>query len=260
MIRRLLGVLTHRRPSMPTESARAAALVEAWPVTCPSDASSNHIANPLEAYFDGVTEGPGVWKWRHYFEIYHRHLERFVGTSPVLVEVGVHSGGSMPMWHHYFGKGAHVHGIDIEPACLAYATPTTTIHIGDQSDPAFWQKFIRKVPQVDVLIDDGGHAPEQQMATLEAILPRLRPGGVYICEDVTGTDNRFLAFVQNIADALHAYAPSCGPTGNVSPASAFQAAIHSLHVYPFVIVIEKRDQATRSFSAPKHGTHWLPYL
>ncbi|MFM8735453.1 MAG: class I SAM-dependent methyltransferase [Pirellulales bacterium] len=242
------------------EHVRGASLVETWPATSPTAPPSRPVANPLETYFDGVAEGPGVWKWRHYFDIYHRHLQRFVGRSPVVVEVGVYSGGSMPMWHAYFGAGTHVHGIDIEPACRGYASPTTTIHIGDQADPVFWQGFVREVPQVDVLIDDGGHDPEQQMATVEAILPHLRPGGVYICEDVTGTDNRFAAFTQQLAGGLHAYAPTSSPRGHVSPASPFQAAIHSLHVYPFVVVIEKRDHATTAFSAPKHGTQWQPYL
>lgn len=27
--------------------------------------------NPLEQFFDSHTEGPGIFKWRHYFEIYH---------------------------------------------------------------------------------------------------------------------------------------------------------------------------------------------
>lgn len=242
------------------EEARGDALVDGWANEPGGTAPSPSATNPLEAYFDGVTEGPGVWKWRHYFEIYHRHLRQFVGRNPVVVEIGVYSGGSMTMWHSYFGAGTHVHGIDIEPACRAYATSHTTIHIGDQADAAFWQDFRRQVPQVDVLVDDGGHEPEQQIATLEAMLPHLRPGGVYICEDVTRSDNRFSTFTHALIDGMHAYEPTCTPTENASPASPFQAAIHSLHVYPFVVVIEKRSDPTRSFSAPKHGTQWQPYL
>lgn len=242
------------------EYARGGAMVPRWQAAASSGSPVESPANPLEHYFDGVTQGPGVWKWRHYFDLYHRHLGRFVGKSPTVVEVGVYSGGSMPMWHAYFGPGTHVHGIDIEPACRTYAGAGTTIHIGDQADPAFWREFTARVPHVDVLIDDGGHEPEQQMATVEAMLPHLRPGGVYICEDVTGTDNRFLAFVHGISDALHAYAPKSDSKGHVSPATPFQAAIHSLHVYPFVVVIEKRAAAMPAFSAPKHGTQWQPYL
>jgi hypothetical protein len=47
----------------------------------------------------------------------------------------------------------------------------TSIHIGDQGDREFWRAFRERVPPVDVLIDDGGHQPEQQIVTLEEMLP-----------------------------------------------------------------------------------------
>jgi hypothetical protein len=28
-------------------------------------------ANPLADYFEGHASGPGLWKWRHYFDVYH---------------------------------------------------------------------------------------------------------------------------------------------------------------------------------------------
>jgi hypothetical protein len=261
LARKLVGVRSRpaRRPPA-AEYARGLALTHGWRAEQPASPAAPSGTSPLEAYFDRVTEGPGVWKWRHYFDVYHRHLSRFVGRSPVVVEVGVYSGGSMAMWHHYFGTGTHVHGVDIEPACRAYTTANTTIHIGDQADAGFWREFAQQVPLVDVLIDDGGHEPRQQIATVEAMLPHLRPGGVYICEDVTGSDNGFTIFTQALIDSLHAYTPAVSPQGNTSPSSPFQASIHSLHVYPFVVVIEKRTEPMRSFAAPKHGTQWQPYL
>ena len=36
-----------------------------------------------------------------------------------------------------------------------------------------------------------GHTPEQQIVTLEEMLPHLRPGGVYLCEDVHGIHHDF---------------------------------------------------------------------
>jgi len=37
--------------------------------------------NPLQAHFDSIKEGPGIWKWEHYFDIYHRHLNKFVNKK-----------------------------------------------------------------------------------------------------------------------------------------------------------------------------------
>src|SRR3954468_13923984 len=76
----------------------------------PSAAESN-IDSPLERYFDSVSEGPGIWKWRHYFPVYHRHLSKFVDKEVHIVEIGIYSGGSLPMWLDYFGEGCHVYGV-----------------------------------------------------------------------------------------------------------------------------------------------------
>ena len=37
--------------------------------------------NPLEDYFRN-NKRRRIHKWMHYFEIYHRHFERFRGRSP----------------------------------------------------------------------------------------------------------------------------------------------------------------------------------
>ena len=35
----------------------------------------------------------------------------------------------------------------------------------------------------DIIIDDGGHTMEQQIASIETLFPALNEGGVYLCED-----------------------------------------------------------------------------
>src|SRR2546423_442947 len=75
--------------------------------------------NALTASFDEHTEGAGLWKWRHSFDFYDRHFSKFVGREVHVVEIGIYSGGSLAMWRHYFGDGAHIYGVDIEEACRA---------------------------------------------------------------------------------------------------------------------------------------------
>src|SRR5262245_54320107 len=76
-------------------------------------------ANPLEEYFDSHTQGACIRKWRHYFEIYHRHFRKFVGQNVHVLEIGIYSGGSLEMWRSYFGPQARIYGVDIEEACRA---------------------------------------------------------------------------------------------------------------------------------------------
>jgi hypothetical protein len=44
-----------------------------------------------------------------------------------------------------------------------------------------------------------------------------------------------------------------------SRSSTFQASIGSIHHYPWVIVIEKRDRELPEFVSAKRGTEWQPF-
>jgi cephalosporin hydroxylase len=208
-------------------------------------------SNPLEAYFESHTEGPGLWKWRHYFEIYHRHLARFRGQPVRMVEIGVFGGGSLGMWREYFGADTHIYGVDIDPSCRELAGPGVEIFIGDQSDPAFWRSFLESGPRIDVVLDDGGHTPAQQMVTLECLLPAIRPGGVYICEDINGGFQPFHAFVDGLTHPLSAVG-----FGNHRPRTALQGQVASVHRYPLVTVIEKPPADAPPFENARRGTLW----
>jgi SAM-dependent methyltransferase len=220
--------------------------------------------NHLREFFERNIEGPGIWKWEHYFEIYDRHLSKFRGKSPTIVEIGIYSGGSLPMWQHYFGPGTKVIGIDIEPACKAYEKDGVRVFIGDQADRSFWARFREEVTEIDILIDDGGHEPEQQSVSLEEMLPHMASGGVYVCEDVHGRDNLYTRLVLGFADCLNDFQGIRGaPEGSgrwVKPTSAIQKSIKGISLYPFVTVFELHDTAPAELVSVKHGTEWQPFL
>ena len=219
----------------------------------------SEVSNPLLAYFNAHKEGAGIFKWMHYFDIYQRHFHKFVGREVHVLEVGIYAGGSLSMWREYFGERCHVYGVDVDAACMAHSGEKTKVFIGDQADRAFWAKVKEAVPTVDILIDDGGHHPEQQRITLEEMLPHIRSGGVYLCEDIHGANNEFAAYVQGLASGLNFATPAEMPKDTAGLAFAvtgLQATIHSIHLYPFVAVIEKREQNLDLLVAPKHGTQW----
>ncbi len=129
-------------------------------------------------------EGALIHKWRHYFEIYDRHFSKYRGTDVNVLEIGVYHGGSLQMWKNYFGTDARIYGIDINPDCARFEEDQIQIIIGDQADRDFLGKVAADLPQVDVLIDDGGHTMVQQQNTFEVMFPLVAPDGVYLCEDL----------------------------------------------------------------------------
>ena len=228
----------------------------ASPTIAASSSPFEH-GSPIETYFDGVTSGPGVWKWRHYFDVYHKHLARFRGTDVHFAEIGIYSGGSLRMWREYFGERASIIGVDIANATLAYdGNPrygSPRIHIGDQSDDSFWRDFKQREPRVDVLIDDGSHLVSGQNATLTAALEHLSSGGVYICEDVHGHTNTFLKVVTQLLvtsrDGLHVMSHG-------SP--RWQRHLGEVAFYPYMVVIEILPHPRRKVLLQRHGTEWQP--
>ena len=207
---------------------------------------AEHRDNPLAQYFLR-NQGRLLYKWHHFFEIYHRHLQRFRGRSPVVLEIGVFHGGSLQMWHDYFGKGARVIGVDIDPDCKRFEDENTTILLGDQQDVSFLAGIRERFPHIDVIIDDGGHKMLQQITTLGELYPHLQPHGVYICEDLHTSywpsyggglrrPDTFIEFSKHLIDALHGwyYMPK-GQELDVYTAGTF-----GLSFYDSIVVIEKR--------------------
>src|SRR5450432_1524454 len=99
------------------------AFAESWPSLgsrLSPEAPNEESVNPLKDYFESHTSGHGIWKWNHYFDIYHHYFRTFVGKKVSILEIGIYSGGSLDMWRNYFGAGCEVYGIDVQEACRAY--------------------------------------------------------------------------------------------------------------------------------------------
>jgi hypothetical protein len=223
-------------------------------------------ANPLEEYFDAVTEGPGILKWRHYFPIYHRHLAKFVGREVHVLEIGVFSGGSLSMWRSYFGDACQVYGVDIEPSCAIHEREGVRVFIGDQADPSFWDRVLPNLPRIDVVIDDGGHESHQQITTLRCVLPHIAMGGVYICEDIALPFLQFHSFVDGLTRRVSAFGDDAAQivreNGELisAPAAPVHQQVASVHRYPSLTVIEKPEQQAETFESVKRGTVWQPHI
>jgi len=193
--------------------------------------------------------GHVVNKWKHYFEIYDRHLARYRDTDLTMVEIGVAGGGSLDIWRSYFGPKARLYGVDNNPDCSRFESPGTRIVIGDQGSAEFLEKLARETGPIDVLIDDGSHAFNHQLATFRALFGRIREDGIYACEDLhTSYDSAefggglrkpgtYVEFLKELIDELNAW---CWRDGVDGEADALAKSVHGLHFYPTLVVIEKR--------------------
>lgn len=190
-------------------------------------------------------------KWVHYFDIYERHFERFRGKAPAVLEIGVMGGGSLAMWHEYFGQGSKIIGIDINPECKSHEAEDVEVFIGSQDDAKLINLIFQKYPDIDIVIDDGSHLMQHMISTFEIVYPRIAADGVYLVEDTHtcywepygGGVNRpgsFIEMVKNKIDELNAV-----HTKGVIPVSGFTRSTDSITIYDSVVVFEKRPQGMR---------------
>jgi hypothetical protein len=226
----------------------------------------------LEDYFDSVTTGPGLWRWRHYFPIYERHFAKFRGQEVNVLEIGIFAGGGLRMWEQYFGPRAHIYGVDLRPECKVHENAQTKVFVGDQTNRKLWDEFTEQVPRLDVIVDDGGHSRACCVAAFEALFPHLNPGGVYLCEDLYVSEEEspghgFQEYLNGPMTRLHDWLPTDICEDPTAPpeqqawwmdTNDWQRNIDSIRIYPFVAVIEMRDQPLERIVCPMHGTEWPP--
>jgi hypothetical protein len=218
--------------------------------------------NDLQSFFEN-NKANRIHKWMHYFEIYDQHLSRFRSTDVHLLEIGVYHGGSLRMWKNYFGDRAKLTGVDINPDCRQLEEAQIGIVIGDQSDRDFLHALKLQLPRIDVLIDDGSHTRDGQIATFEELYPHISPDGLYICEDLHSSywidygggvrkKGTFIEYSKNLIDQIHAWHSEDIKRLSVSE---FTRSTYALHYYDSMLVIEKRPM-----EKPFHRMTGVPVL
>jgi hypothetical protein len=93
-------------------------------------------------------------------------------------------GGSLRAWRDFL-PNAQIHGVDIAPDTQLAHEPRITTHVCDSTYSQQTRSLLEQIqPAPDVIIDDGLHTKEAQIATLRNFFPALRAGGLYVVEDV----------------------------------------------------------------------------
>jgi len=99
-----------------------------------------------------------------------------------LLEIGVYRGASLRAWAAA-GVPKTI-GVDTEPA-----TASLGLHVLLASMPEQAYAVADRVGLLDIIIDDGSHLYPDYTATADVLFDQLRPGGVYVIEDIQTQDS-----------------------------------------------------------------------
>lgn len=95
-------------------------------------------------------------------------------------------GGSLRAWRDYFSQ-AMIYGGDVADDCMFEEERIKTFQF-DSTDRQACDAALGAL-EFDVIIDDGLHTLEAQLATLKNLWHRLKHGGLYVIEDVMYPDH-----------------------------------------------------------------------
>lgn len=121
----------------------------------------------------------------HYLERYDPVLESWIDKPVILLELGVHKGGSLLLWRDYFPFGTIV-GVDIRLPKDFKPADGIRMFEGSQTDTTFLSCVGNEAAPggFDIIIDDASHLGELTKISFWHLFENhLKPGGLYVIED-----------------------------------------------------------------------------
>ena len=137
------------------------------------------IATSVPGTDDQGSKPPYIWT------LYEQYLAP-LRTQPVrMLELGIHQGASARAFARYFDAGRVV-AIDlVVPTLDTSSYPNLMLLRCDQRDALrLGEISAEHAPDGwDIVIDDASHIGEYSLESFNALLPRLKGGGLYLVED-----------------------------------------------------------------------------
>lgn len=183
--------------------------------TTPSSLSSSNNTYPhfQSVYYQHNLNASD--KWIHYFDIYDRFFRPYIGEAAKVLEIGIQNGGGLQILNKYL-QNASIHGVDIDARIQNLnLDKNIRVHNFDITDTNAIQNHLANL-QFDIIIDDGSHVCSDVINTFYTLFSLLRPGGVYLIEDLhTSYWERYggnylgeqssMGFLKKLADLVNFY-------------------------------------------------------
>jgi hypothetical protein len=156
----------------------------------------------------------GSDKCPHYFHTYSEHYYDIFNPIRddvrLFIEIGVgnhelmagrivprdkyQAGASLRAWNDFFTH-AHIYGLDINTTDFFEYDRVKCLWT-DQSKPIELEKTFDEIKRLegrptlnaDVILDDGSHIVDHQLLSIKTLAKYLKPGGLYIIEDIKTKD------------------------------------------------------------------------
>ena len=133
-----------------------------------------------------------------YIDLYESLMHAKKNSATMILEVGIHRGGSIKLWHDYF-TNATVYGIDIQKEVWSELQNKDRIKLllnQNAYDQTFFQDQISD-KRFDIVLDDGPHTLQSMLTFVKMYSSVLKEDGILIIEDVQSWD-----WISKLTDAV----------------------------------------------------------
>lgn len=103
-----------------------------------------------------------------------------------VLEIGINAGSSLRMWAEFF-PNAQICGLDCRPETMVNEGNIVSALCDQGSPPSLMTAMSvlqADVNPFDLIIDDGSHELGHQIVSMQALLPFMKPTGIYVVEDL----------------------------------------------------------------------------
>ncbi len=201
--------------------------------------------------------------FHNYTSVYSKYFDKIKNDRLVFLEIGIYKGDSVKLWENYF-PNADLHFIDITSEYIQYNSTRSHYHFLNQKNVLALEALGKDVGPFDIIIDDGGHTMTQQITSFKALFPFVKPGGMYVIEDLhtsywnqyggigsfenpIGGKGTTVGFLQELVDSVNFVGASteCADFDKanaslLSRMTKYQKHIESIHFHSSLCIIIKR--------------------
>lgn len=132
------------------------------------------------ADYHNTDKGMSQHRFTEYYDLFFSPKRE---SATKILEIGILRGKSLCTMEDYF-QNAEIFGMDIKSFSPS-KVGRISMHVADQSDRSQMQKVIDICGSgYDVIVEDGGHMMAQQQISLGFLFKFVKPGGIYIIEDL----------------------------------------------------------------------------
>lgn len=128
----------------------------------------------------------------YYDKVYEKYFSPIKNEVKLLCEIGIGgfwkdvnwvNGNSLKVWRDYF-INSQILGLDIVKHTDIEDLDRINIDWIDQSKKDLVIEYANKLQDYDIILDDGSHNVYDQQITLAYFFKSLKPGGIYVLEDL----------------------------------------------------------------------------